>query len=129
MGTVVLDAGVVIGWMDASDAHHEAAIAAIAERAPDDLRLPASAWAEALVRHVRAGSVDLARTVLSDAEIAIDPIGEATAEEAARLTASHASLRLPDALVIAHAEVLNADAVLTTDTSWRRYSQRVSLVA
>jgi predicted nucleic acid-binding protein len=128
VGTVVLDAGVVIGWMDASDAHHRAASAALVERLSHDVRLPASAWAEALVRHVQAGSVELARNVLIDAAISIDAIGEATAEEAARLRARHASLRLPDALVIAHAEVLEADELLTTDARWERVSERARFV-
>lgn len=128
MGTVVLDAGVVIGWLDAADPHHSTVSAALDERGADDLRLPASAWAEALVRQVQAGSVELARTAVFEAAITIDAIGEATAEQAARLRARHASLRLPDALVIAHAEVLEADELLTTDARWRRLSKRVRVV-
>lgn len=114
--------------MDSSDAHHAAASTAIAERALDDVRLPASAWAEALVRHVEVGSVELARETVSDAAIAIDPIGDATAVEAARLRARHASLRLPDALVIGHAEAVDADELLTTDARWKRFSRRVTVV-
>lgn len=114
--------------MDGSDAHHASSSAALRERASEDLRLPASAWAEALVRHVHADSVELARDVVRGAEIRIDAIGEAEAEEAARLRARHASLRLPDALVLAHAEVVDADELLTTDARWKRFSRRVTVV-
>lgn len=128
MGTVVLDASVVIGWLDARDVHHRKVCAALEEHAGDDLRLPASAWAEALVAHVRAGSVELARTVMLETAIAIDAVEEATAEEAARLRARQPSLRLPDALVIAHAQVIEADELLTTDARWRRLSKRVRVI-
>lgn len=114
--------------MDGSDAHHASSSAALRERASEDLRLPASAWAEALVRHVHADSVELARDVVRGAEIRIDAIGEVEAEEAARLRARHASLRLPDALVLAHAEVVDADELLTTDARWKRFSRRVTVV-
>jgi predicted nucleic acid-binding protein len=129
VGTVVLDAGVVIGWLDASDAHHAAVAAALEERLADDLRLPASAWAEALVRQVRDDAIDLAREAVSEAAITIDPIDAAGAQAAARLRARHGSLRLPDALVIGHAEAIGADELLTTDARWKRFSKRVHVVA
>jgi predicted nucleic acid-binding protein len=128
VGTVVLDAGVVIGWLDAADAHHRASSLALDEHAGDDLRVPASAWAEALVRHVRAGSVDRARNAVRDAEISVAAIDEAVAEEAAELRARHASVRLPDALVIAYAETIHAEELLTTDARWARFSSRVRVV-
>lgn len=128
MGTIVLDASVVIGWLDAADAHHASSSAALEERAADDLRVPASAWAEALVRHVRAGSVERARHAIRDAEIAVGAVDEAVAEEAAQLRARHVSVRLPDALVIAYAETVDADALLTTDVRWARFSARVQVI-
>jgi hypothetical protein len=36
--------------------------------------------------------------------------------------------RLPDALVLAYAEALDADVVLTTDRRWSRASARVRVV-
>jgi len=128
VGTVVLDAGIVIGWLDAADAHHQSSSSALDERADDDVHVPASAWAEALVRHVRAGSVERARHALRDAEITVGAIDEAVAEEAAQLRARHVSVRLPDALVIAYAENVDADELLTTDARWARFSSRVRVV-
>ena len=52
---MVLDASVVIAFLDADDAHHSAAIEAIG-KAGQGLVLPASAYAETLVDPWRAGS-------------------------------------------------------------------------
>lgn len=129
MGTVVLDAGVVIGALDDADAHHVAAIASIAARSEDDLRLPASAYSEVLVVPARTGRLDEVRSDLASLGLGVDPIAASAAEEAARLRARHPSLRLPDALVIAHAEAIGADELLTTDARWKRFSTRVRVVA
>ena len=128
MALVVLDASVVIGHLSDRHRHHEGASAALADREGDDLRLPASAYAESLVRAERLGEGEEARGLIAELAIAVDAIGVATAEAAARLRAAHGSLRLPDALVIAHADVLEADELLTTDVRWLDYSRRVSVV-
>ena len=128
MGTVVLDAGVVIGLLDPHDAHHAAATSALGELSAEELRLPASAYAEVLVHPTAEGTLDRARAALADFGLAIDWIGECAAEEAARFRARHRALRLPDALVLGHAEAIGADAVLTTDDRWLGVSPRVRLV-
>lgn len=128
MALVVLDAGIVIGHLSARDPHHDAASSALEQRESDDLRLPASAYAELLVEPERQGKAGLARDLIRSLAIVVDPIGESTAEVAARLRARHRSLRLPDALVIAHAEVVNADELLTTDAAWKRFSPRARVV-
>ncbi|MGH3143816.1 MAG: type II toxin-antitoxin system VapC family toxin [Gaiellales bacterium] len=129
MVLVVLDASIVIGHLSALDRHHEAASSALSHRGDADLRLPASAYAESLVGPGRSGLSAHARQLIRSLAISIDPIDGATAEEAARMRARHRSLRLPDALVLAHAEVLEADEVLTTDATWKRFSRRVRIVA
>jgi hypothetical protein len=40
--TVILDAGVIIGALDAADAHHPASVAALGGPSRDDLVVPAS---------------------------------------------------------------------------------------
>jgi predicted nucleic acid-binding protein len=118
----------VIGALDDADAHHSAAIESIAVRGDDDLRLPASAYSEALVVPERLGRVDAVKLDLANLALEVEPIGAETAEVAARVRARHPSLRLPDALVLAHAEVIDADELLTTDTRWKRFSRRVTVV-
>ncbi len=128
MGAVVLDAGVVIGILEIDDPHHEASEAALRRYRDEDLRLPASAYAEALVRPAHRGAADLAIAAIGEFALRIDPIERASAETAAAIRARHRSLRLPDALVLGYAEVIDADVVLTTDRRWKRVSDRVHVV-
>lgn len=122
MGLTVLDAGVVIGLLDASDSHHSGARNAIAaaQSRSDRLVLPVSAYAETLVEPYRRGegSGEIVDRFLDGLAIAIEPIDRAVASAAAELRAAHRSLRLPDALVIATAIAIHADRLLTTDTRW-----------
>lgn len=114
--------------LDDADAHHVAAIESIAVRGDAELRIPASAYSEALVVPQRQGRLHEVKQDLARLELVVDAVGIDAAERAARLRAAHASLRLPDALVIAHADVVDADELLTTDARWQRYSDRVRVV-
>lgn len=122
MGLTVLDAGVVIGALDAHDGHHHAAVAALracVER-HDALVLPVSVYAETLVGPYRRGheSVEALDAFIAGLGIRVAPLTATIAHEAARLRAiSGSRLRLPDALVVATAHELDA-AVLTTDGRW-----------
>jgi predicted nucleic acid-binding protein len=128
VGKVVLDARVVIALIEGGDAHHADAHAALLRHTEDELILPASAYAEVLVRPAREGKVAEVRTDLHTLALRIDAIGEASAEEAAALRGRFTSLRLPDALVLGHAEAIGADVVLTTDRRWRRVAANVAVV-
>lgn len=121
MGITVLDAGTIIGVTDALDAHHETSSAAL-QRAldTDALIVPASVYAEVLVMPIRrdgqAGK-DRLDDFLARLPARIEPISAEIAAQAARLRAQYQKLRLPDALVIATAQVLKG-TVLTTDREW-----------
>jgi predicted nucleic acid-binding protein len=123
MGIVVLDAGVVIAALDATDAHHAAAVRAMtaARSRGDSFVLPASAYAEVLVRPAARGTSTVTRvdTALDSADITITDADRSIARRAAALRARYQSLRLPDALVIATAAELDADHLLTTDQRWK----------
>jgi predicted nucleic acid-binding protein len=127
---VVLDASVIIAFLDPDDALHDAAVEALTERQHDELLIPASAYAETLVAPYRRGPEAVAEVeaFLADFAIRIEPITPPTARAAARLRSESRSLRLPDALVLASAEELGADSVLTADESWARISGRVTLI-
>jgi len=120
---IVLDASVVIAHLDPADAHHERATDVLLQHADDDLRLPASAYAETLVDPARSGRLDEARDTIDQLELRIEPIGKEIAERAASLRARSRGPRLPDALVLACGEVLEADAILTADRRWRRFER------
>ena len=129
MAIVVLDASVVIAFLDGADAHHAAAVEAIGRTRHEDLVIPSSAYAETLVDPWRRGSdaVAIVKRFLMELGVRIEPLTAAMAERAARLRSDRRTLRLPDALVSATADVLGATA-LTCDRSWPRVSRRARIV-
>lgn len=122
MGLIHLDAGVIIGFLDASDAHHQTSRAALtaALQHGDQLALAASAFAESLIGPARRGepAVQAVRNLAERLPMSIIPLDIEIATTAARLRAVHRSLRLPDALVIATAIEHAADQLVTTDRKW-----------
>lgn len=123
MGLTVLDAGVVIAVLDGGDAHHASAVESVglARRRGDTLVLPASAYAECLVAPTRRGSAAIAVVdqFLDSVPIRVEAASRAIGAAAAGLRAQHGpTLRLPDALVVATAILLQADRVVTTDGRW-----------
>ena len=132
MGLTILDAGVIIGVLDAADAHHAAARAALsaAVERGDALAVPASAYAECLVGPARRGR-EAMRAVdrfLLDLPAEVEPVTRQLAARAAELRARHSRLRLPDALVLATAMHLRADRVLTTDQGWPKSELAIDVV-
>ena len=130
MALVVLDASVVIAFLDARDPKHEAALAVVATLAGDTLVLPASAFAEVLVgafRRDRTAAAEVERFI-SDAGIRIEPLTPDIARRAAELRARHRSLRLADALVLATGEHIEARMIVTADRAWRGLVARVRVI-
>jgi predicted nucleic acid-binding protein len=119
----VLDAGVLIGFLDASDLHHEPAkeALAIAQDARHRIVMPASAFAEVLVGPARRGTkaVDEVCQFVRRLPIGVIALDEPMAVAAAALRARHGGrLKLPDALVVATTQALDADILVTTDRDW-----------
>jgi predicted nucleic acid-binding protein len=132
MGTVVLDASVVLALFDPRDSLHAAA-SAVSRRHRDEgdkFLLPASVLAEVLVGAARRGDAELvARRDMAVAAFGSPyPVSEEVAVSAARWRAQHQALRLPDAFVLATADVVRADVVLSGDQRWARLDTRVSLI-
>jgi predicted nucleic acid-binding protein len=129
----VLDAGVLIGVLDAQDAHHAATTQALSAAVArgDALAVPASAYAEAQVGPARRGREEMRSldAFLADLSAAVEPTTRQVATRAAQLRAQHGPrLRLPDALVLATAIQLRADRILTTDGGWPRADVPVELI-
>lgn len=122
MGLTVCDAGVIIGFLDGQDAHHQFATASLhaAVQRNDHLVLPSSVYAEVLVGPFRSGvqAVRAVDELVDRVPFAVEPLSRPIAAAAARVRAKHPKVRLPDALVIATALVLDADVLLTTDRGW-----------
>jgi len=133
MGLTVLDAGVVIAVLDAGDAHHAASARALTDARDrgDELVIPVSAYAECLVSPSRAGQAAIATVdrFLDGLPARVEPATRAIGAAAAALRGAHGpSLRLPDALVVATAIVLNADRIITTDARWSALAARVEVL-
>ncbi|MPZ27024.1 MAG: PIN domain-containing protein [Micromonosporaceae bacterium] len=133
MGRVVLDTSVVLAVLDPDDALHHAAVDAMRRHRDRHAQftLPASALAELLVGAARRGDGELQtrRQQVTAAFGSPVPLDEPVAVTAARLRARHRFLRLPDALVLATADVVDAETVLTGDKKWPRLDPRVELVS
>jgi predicted nucleic acid-binding protein len=111
VGALILDASVLMGLLDSADAHHDSAVTDV-ERADQDRRplfAPATAYAEALVAFARENRSDEARDAIAGMGITIAPLTPAIAERAATLRALYRDMRLPQAIVLACAEELEAD--------------------
>jgi predicted nucleic acid-binding protein len=124
---IVLDASVAIAALSADDAHHSAAVDALAGAGDDELVLAATTRAEILVGPARVGG-----KVLTAAQDFVDgcetvAVSAAIADDAAALKARHRGLGLPDAIALVVAEMIDADAVWTFDRRWRDVQQRVAI--
>jgi predicted nucleic acid-binding protein len=133
VGLSILDAGVVIAVVDSTDPHHAAAQLSLeaARDRGDDLLVPASAYAEALVAPSRSGGDAVATldSFLDALPALVAPATREVAAMAAALRAQHGSkLRLPDALVVATGIVSRADRVITTDGRWPTLRIEVEIV-
>ena len=132
MGTVVLDACVILGLLDQGDVHHKAAAALVTEYTEAGARfdLPATVLAEVLVSEARRSqpAVDRRHTHLVTMFGPVREIDEKIAVQAAHLRAKHRSLRLPDALVIATGIVDEADVILTADKRWAEIDPRIEVL-
>ena len=122
MGAVVLDAGVLIGFSNPNDAHHQAVVDEMRRAAAvgHSFCVPASALSEYLVIPARGGAATVTQALGIVRRLPADvvPLDENVATDAALIRAQHPALRLPDALVIATARVHAADVLVTTDRRW-----------
>jgi len=115
---IVVDASVLIAFLDRADAHHEAAVEWLADATPPLVVHPIT-LAEVLVAPTRNGSAEQAWTVLQSIGVELhteptDPL------ELARLRV-HTGLRMPDCCVVDAARQLGC-LVATFDERLRRAS-------
>lgn len=122
---VVLDSGVVVGFLDRQDALYDAADAAVRELIQGN-RLFASVvtYAEVLTG-ARMGhhNEDDVAGFFAGLLSAILPVDIAVADKAADLRSRFKSLRMPDALILATAEMdPEVDLIVTGDRQLTRVS-------
>jgi predicted nucleic acid-binding protein len=117
----LLDSVAIAAFIDRSDHFHAAADRRIRELLEERAGLIASVvtYAELLTgaghgHHAQAA----VRGFFDDLLDALHPVDRVVAERAAALRCERRSLRMPDALILATAEVRGADVAITADRRW-----------
>lgn len=100
---IVLDASVLIAYLDAEDAQHHKAEELLAREIDDEFAANPVTLAEVLVGPSRSGRLDAARSALRELEIMEQPFPADTAVRLARLRAD-TGLRMPDCCVLLAAQ-------------------------
>ena len=95
----MLDASVLIGYLDGADSHHEAAQALLTRVVDDDLGANPLTLAEVLVVPARTGRLDTLLSVLRDIDVQALPFPTDTAVQLAELRAD-TGLKMPDCCVL-----------------------------
>ena len=104
---IVLDASVLIAYLDSDDSHHAAAEALLAEAVDDDIAANPLTLAEVLVAPARHGNLDLAQTALRALEVSELPFPPDTSVRLAQLRA-RTGLKMPECCVLLAAEQATA---------------------
>lgn len=125
---IVLDARVIIAFLERRDALHDAAAAAVTATVGRSKAVPSTTYAEVMAGALRRGHEATAAADLFFTRCRLEAVDHRVARSAAALQAAHRSLTLPDAVVLAFGEAHEADAVLTADRRWVDVSPRVRLV-
>jgi predicted nucleic acid-binding protein len=122
---VALDADVVIGFLDPSDAHHQRAVELLEAcvAGGDDMLIAATVYAEVIVRPLQHGTDAKVDEFLTAIGARLVDVDRALARGAAQLRARHGALRLPDALSLATAQAAGAK-LLTLDRNLQRIADR-----
>ncbi|WP_205324862.1 PIN domain-containing protein [Glycomyces sp. YM15] len=125
----MLDSSVLLGHLDAEDALHHASSGALEQRAKAEFVIPASVFAEVMVGARKLGDRTAKRLeeTIDDLVTEIYPIDREVAWATAGIRARRKEIRLPDALVLATGEVLDAE-VLTADKRWRNEPGHVTVI-
>ena len=100
---IVLDASVLIAYLDADDTHHEVAELLLAREVDDDFAANPITLAEVLVVPAQDGRLNVVLSVLGDLEVETVPFPAETAVRLAQLRAS-SRLKMPDCCVLLAAE-------------------------
>jgi predicted nucleic acid-binding protein len=118
----LLDSAVVAAFLDRSDAFHAVADARMRQLAGRaTLNVSVITYAELLTgaglgHHAR----DAVQGFFTDLVDGVHAVDKEVAERAADLRTKQRALRMPDALILATADVRGADVVVTGDKRWRR---------
>lgn len=122
---IVLDANVVIAFLDESDAHHEAAVGLLERRFHDGFGASVLTIAEALVHPTRVGRETEALRALTNIGVAILPLAAEHATGLAHIRSAY-NVRMPDAVAL-HAAATATAELATFDESLRAAAARAGI--
>lgn len=122
---IVLDANVLIAFLDQSDAHHETTVKLIESRYLEGFGASVLTVAEALVHPARAGRDAAALASLSAIGVRVLPL-EATQATALTHIRSKFGVRMPDAVAL-HAALSTGSELATFDESLIAASERAGV--
>lgn len=111
---MVLDASVIIAYLDGENVHHARAEELLAREIDDDFGANSLTLAGVLVMPASKGRVDTVRTVLRDLEVQELPFPGDTSVKLAQLRADTA-LKMPDCCVLLAAEHAGGARVASFD--------------
>lgn len=100
---IVLDASVIIAYLDGNDVHHQRAEELLAREIGDDFGVNSLTLAEVFVVPAREKRLDAVRAILQDLEVQELPFGGDAAVRLAQLRVE-TGLRMPDCCVLLAAE-------------------------
>ena len=124
---IVLDASVLIAYLDAEDAQHQRAESLLAREIDDEFAANPLTLAEVLVGPSRTGRLEATRSALRELEVAEQPFPANTSFRLARLRAD-TGLRMPDCCVLLAAQD-TAARVAAFDERLIRGAEALGLVA
>jgi predicted nucleic acid-binding protein len=122
---VVLDSGVVVGFLDRQDALHQAADAAVRELVRGQRMLVSAVTYAEVLTGARLGhhNEDDVKGFFAGLLSAVLPVDVAVAEKAADLRSRVRALRMPDALILSTAETdPEVDLIVTGDQQLTKVS-------
>lgn len=122
---IVLDANVVIAYLDDRDAHHQHVIDLLESNAFDEFACSVLTVAEALVHPTRAEVQDAAVASMQRIGIRVLPMGKHDALELARVRSQY-GVRMPDAVVL-HTALTNGADIATLDESLATAAARAGI--
>lgn len=124
---ILLDANVLIGFLDQSDDHHERALELLEEHDWDEFATSVLTVAEVLVHPTKAGTQDAAMAALHRIGVQLLPVDPGAALEIARVRSMY-RVRMPDAVVL-HSALEARASVATFDKGLAAAARQAGLTA
>lgn len=122
---IILDANVLIGYLDSADEHHEASKTLVANRLFDGFASSVLTVAEALVQPSQANQEDATLAAIHALGVEILPIGAFDASSLARIRGVY-RLRMPDAVAL-YAAMKTRSELASFDINLNRAARRAGV--